>query len=107
MLSVLQWLPSSCLVSDEAEQHTCAFLEVQREVGKAESHEVWDSVKRALQREISDEPRPEKFIVSKYYRGITGILRLKRQDRKIILPVGTNIQLIQWRELNDVATVVV
>jgi len=49
----------------EAEQHTCAFLEVQREVGKAESHEVCDSVKRALQREISDEPRPEKFIVSK------------------------------------------
>ena len=44
---------------------TCAFVEVRKEVSKAESRNVFDNVKRALQENFSDESaKPERFFVS-------------------------------------------
>ena len=47
---------------------TCAFVEVRKEVSEAESHNVFDNVKRALQEKVSDESeKPERFFVSDIY----------------------------------------
>lgn len=52
--------------ADDATPSTlCAFVEVRKEVSKADSRDVYDNVKRALQRNVSDEnPIPQLIIVS-------------------------------------------
>ena len=40
----------------------CAFVEVRKEVSKADSRDVYDNVKRALEK--NENPMPERFIVS-------------------------------------------